>query len=183
MCTCHYCHYHCCCHCHSCHCITTTVHAMCMPLGPLPLGPLPGLVHRANHRTVTDSGCLCVEPHPFRSKDHTTASGAPDEHILATAVPGSSDPRPPEVREPCQPFGRLAMPDRMDQCCWCPSAAARVGDTSGKSEGLGNKRGAAGWLAVDRPDGYLLDRLAKSAAGLRLVLLALISVEQRALGQ
>ena len=77
---------------------------LCMPLvtlGPLPaFGPLPGLVHRANHRAVTDSGCLCVEPHPFRSREHTTASGAPDEHTLATAVPGSSEPRPLLTRTP-----------------------------------------------------------------------------------
>ena len=29
---------------------------------------------------------FCVEPHPFRSMEHTTASEAPDEHTLALSL-------------------------------------------------------------------------------------------------
>ena len=63
---------------------------------------------------------VTVEPHPFRSKEHTTASGASDKHTLTTAVPGSSDPRSSGMREPRRPFGRLTMPDRMDRCSGAP---------------------------------------------------------------
>ena len=53
---------------------------------------------------------------PFRSTEHSTASGTPSESTLATALPGSSDPLSTfQPREPCQPFGRLAMPDGMDR--------------------------------------------------------------------
>ena len=71
------------------------------------------------------------------------------------------------------------MPDGWTGALWCPSAAARVGDTSGKSERLGNERGAAGWLAVDRlADSVELPPVV--AAGLRLVLLALSAERLRA---
>ena len=64
----------------------------------VPPAALPPLVtatelHTTTHtRAGANSCCPSVEPHPFRSKEHSTASGPPDEGTLATAVPGSSDP-------------------------------------------------------------------------------------------
>ena len=37
--------------------------------------------------------CPSVKPHPFRSWEHSTASEPPTEGTLATAPPGSIDPR------------------------------------------------------------------------------------------
>ena len=93
---------------------TATAHCALLPLQRRTYAP-----HTRSH-AVTNSCCPSVEPHPFRSKEHSTASGAPDEHTLATAVPGSSDPRSSEMREPCRPFGRLAMTDQMDRCSGAP---------------------------------------------------------------
>ena len=106
---CHYhcCHYHCCCQC-QCHCITTL---------PLPL-PVPATHAHALKPTLTAPS---VEPHPFRSEELSTASGAPDESTLATALPGTGDPRTAlQPREPCRPFGRLAMTDGMGRLSGAP---------------------------------------------------------------
>jgi hypothetical protein len=56
----------------------------------------------------------CVEPIPFRSEEHTTPSGPPDEDTLATALPGSAT-HSHQMREPCRLFSRLAMTDGMDR--------------------------------------------------------------------
>ena len=72
-------------------------------------------------RAITNSCCPSLEPHPFRSKEHSTASGAPDESTLATALPGTGDPRTAlQPREPCRPFGRLAMTDGMGRLSGAP---------------------------------------------------------------
>ena len=44
---------------------------------------------RTHAHATANSCCPSVEPHPFRSNEHTTASGTPDEHTLATDLPGS----------------------------------------------------------------------------------------------
>ena len=48
-------------------------------------------LHQANWPLA--QSCPSVEPHPFRSWEHSTASEPPTEGTLATAPPGSIDPR------------------------------------------------------------------------------------------
>jgi len=80
--------------------------------------------HRWTHthaHAIANSCCPSLEPHPFRSKEHSTASGTPSEHTLATSPPGTGDPRTAfQFREPCRPSGRLAMTDGMDRCSGAP---------------------------------------------------------------
>ena len=112
-----------------------------LPQPPIHAGLAPMHTH-----AIANSCCSYVKPHPFRSMEHTTASEAPDEHTLATALPGSSDPHSSEMREPCRPCGRLAMTDGMDRCSGAPqSAAARAGDTRGRTERPSSKCARAQW--------------------------------------
>ena len=47
----------------------------------------------------------CVEPYPYSSREHTTASRIPDMHTLATIPYGSGNPHPTvQSRELYQPF-------------------------------------------------------------------------------
>ena len=126
---CHYhcCHYHCCCQC-QCHCITTL---------PLPL-PVPATHAHALKPTLTAPS---VEPHPFRSEELSTASGAPDESTLATALPGTGDPRTAlQPREPCRPFGRLAMTDGMGRLSGAPPLHLGWVTRQGRTERLSGER-------------------------------------------
>ena len=62
-------------HCHCCHCHTW--------INTNTTG------HGTDAHATANSCCPSVEPHPFRSKEHTTASETPDEYTLATDLPGS----------------------------------------------------------------------------------------------
>ena len=72
---------------------------------------------------------------PFRSKEHSTASGTPSEHTLATSPPGTGDPH---SSEGALPTFRPTRHDGWDgPVLWCPSASPRVGETRGKTEWRG----------------------------------------------
>ena len=93
------------------------------------------------HRTSThahataSSCCPSLEPHPFRSKEHSTARGTPSESTLATSPPGTGDPH---SSEGALPTFRPTRHDGWDgPVLWCPSAAPRVGETRGKTEWRG----------------------------------------------
>ena len=143
----------------ACHC-TASLPLHCHVPSPATLGT--NTRHHRTHtctRAIANSCCPCVEPHPFRSKEHTTASGAPDEHTLATAVPGSGDPRSTKSREPRRPFGRLAMTDQMGRCSsapplqlrWVTRGARPRGEARTHARGLRRRRrakrlgGPSGW--------------------------------------
>ena len=92
---------------------------------------------------------FCVEPHPFRSMEHTTASEAPDEHTLATAVPGSSDPTLTRGEGALPTFRPTRHAGSDGPVLWCPSAAPRAGDTAGQDRAAKRReRAGAAWLAA-----------------------------------
>ena len=108
--------------------------------------------HTHSH-TVTNSCCPSVEPHPFRSKEHTVTRAALDAGPLAT-VPRrrSCDPTHPTFR----PSGSLALRPfghRTPTFGWngpprrSRSVTARVGDTRGRTERRSGERARAqpGW--------------------------------------
>ena len=148
----------------ACHC-TASLPLHCHVPSPATLGT--NTRHHRTHtctRAIANSCCPSLEPHPFRSNEHTTASGAPDEHTLATAVPGSSDPRSTfQPREPCRLFSRLelAMPDRMDRCSGAPPLQlGRVRRGAGpRGEARTHARGLRRWRRAKRlggPSGWAL---------------------------
>ena len=101
----------------------------------------------ARTRPIANSCCPSLEPHPFRSKEHTTASGAPDEHTLATAPRRRPATLARLFSRASRLFSRGGLADLSADTesrhgwdgpvLWCPSAAARVGETRGKTEWLG----------------------------------------------
>ena len=108
--------------------------------------------HTGSH-TVANSCCPSVEPHPFRSKEHTVTRAAPDAGPLATAPRRPScDPTHPTFRPSgslaLRPFGHWTPrfgwdgPPRRSR-----SVTARVGDTRGRTERLSGERVQAqpGW--------------------------------------
>ena len=108
--------------------------------------------HTHSH-AVTNSCCPSVEPHPFRSKEHTVTRAALDAGPLAT-VPRrrSCDPTHPTFR----PSGSLALRPfghRTPRFGWdgpprrSRSVTARVGDTRGRTERRSGERARAqpGW--------------------------------------
>ena len=99
--------------------------------------------HRWTHtraHAIANSCCPSLEPHPFRSKELSTARGTPNESPCDHNGPRSF--RPTLIR----PFGPQREPSRPHRgsphtshqhdrgCLGCPSAAPRVGETRGKIE-------------------------------------------------
>ena len=117
-------------------------------------GPLAqGLRSHTHSHAVTNSCCPSVEPHPFRSKEHTVTRAALEAGPLAT-VPRrrSCDPTHPTFR----PSGSLALRPfghRTPRFGWdgpprrSRSVTARVGDTRGRTERRSGERARAqpGW--------------------------------------
>ena len=102
--------------------------------------------HRWTHthaHAIANSCCPSLEPHPFRSKELSTARGTPNESPCDHNGPRSF--RPTLIR----PFGPQREPSRPHRgsphtshqhdrgYLRCPSAAPRAGETRGKIEWRG----------------------------------------------
>ena len=127
----------------------TRMYELCTSGASRALARVPSALLPLQRRTYAPTHAHTLSPtlaapvlnhNPFRSEELSTASGPPDEHTLATAVPGSSDPRPPEVREPCRPFGPLAMPDQMGRCSGDPPLHLGWVTRQGRTERLSGER-------------------------------------------
>ena len=176
-------------HCQPATALPTTALPACHVSGPGTLGTNTRHHWTQTHaHAITNSCCPSLKPHPFRSKEHTTASGAPDEHTLATAPRRRPATLARLFSRASRLFSRGGLADLSADTesrhgwdgpvLWCPSAAARVGETRGKTEWLGTHarprpeapaagqaagRGPSGWGLSTRWDG--LSELGRAMRG------------------